>query len=144
MACQTRRMSTSSLPGKNNVTLSWDDNRTLINGTMQTCRKLMHPQYYIIPWQARHEKTMSSVFHFFLLVMFMTLLSKWVITRFGPHVFTCLQPNFLSSLKDHMLSRLLKLDFDGNKQLFTLEQQNELCILNINHIIELKTVTIHT
>lgn len=42
-----------------------------------------------------------------------------------------------------MLSRLLKLDFDGNECLFTPEQQNELGLLNINHIVESKILCIN-
>jgi hypothetical protein len=49
----------------------------------------------------------------------------------------------MPSLKDHMLSRLLKLDFDGDERVFTPEQRNELCLLNVDRIVGSKILCIN-
>ena len=46
-------------------------------------------------------------------------------------------------LKEHMLSRLLKLAFNGDERTFTPEQCNELCLLNVSHIVESKILHIN-
>ena len=49
----------------------------------------------------------------------------------------------MSCLKDHLLSRLLQLDFDGDERLFTPEERNELRLININRIVESKVIRIN-
>ena len=49
----------------------------------------------------------------------------------------------MKHLKDHLLSRLLTLDFDGDERPFTPEQRNELRLLNLDRVIESKILRIN-
>jgi len=51
--------------------------------------------------------------------------------------------NFMSSLKDHLLSQLLNLDFDADEWPFTLDQWNKLWLLNLNCVVESKTLRVN-
>ncbi|KAF8546622.1 hypothetical protein OG21DRAFT_1426520, partial [Imleria badia] len=51
--------------------------------------------------------------------------------------------DFVSDLKDHLLSRLRHLDFDGDKQEFTPEEHNELWLLNPERIVESRLIHIN-
>ena len=46
-------------------------------------------------------------------------------------------------LKDHLLSRVLGLEYDGNKQSFTAQQRNELRLTNVDRIVESKIFCIN-
>ena len=49
----------------------------------------------------------------------------------------------MTQMKDHMLSRLHDLDFNGNERWFTPEQRNELRLLNLSCVVESKIVQIN-
>ena len=49
----------------------------------------------------------------------------------------------MKHLKDHLLSRLLTLDFNGDERPFTPEQRNELRLLNLDRVIESKILRIN-
>ncbi|KAF8427567.1 hypothetical protein L210DRAFT_3652625 [Boletus edulis BED1] len=51
--------------------------------------------------------------------------------------------DFMSCLKNHLLSRLLGLDYDGDERTFTLEQRNKICLINTDAVVESKTLHIN-
>ena len=48
--------------------------------------------------------------------------------------------DFMQSLKNHLLSRLLGLDYDGDEQTFSPEQHNEVRLVNIDSVVESKMI----
>ena len=46
----------------------------------------------------------------------------------------------MQSLKNHLLSRLLGLDYDGDEQTFSPEQRNEVRLINIDSVVESKMI----
>ena len=48
--------------------------------------------------------------------------------------------DFMQLLKNHLLSQLLGLDYDGDERTFSPEQHNEVCLININLVVELKII----
>ena len=126
MVYQIRKNSRSNLWDKSSIALSSDDNRGRFNRLMQICKGSMPCWYCITQWQAKHKRTTYSVSQCSLPTILITQLSRWApIDVYSRHICTyqhVSQLNFISSLKDHLLSRLLNLDFDGNKQPFTPDQ----------------------
>ena len=53
------------------------------------------------------------------------------------------KPAFMQTLKDHLLSRLLDLNYDGNEQTFTLDERNNVHLINFDAIIESKILCIN-
>ena len=53
------------------------------------------------------------------------------------------QPDFILCLRNHLLSRLLGLDFDGNERTFTPEQHNEMHLVNPDAVIESKILCVN-
>ena len=53
------------------------------------------------------------------------------------------QPDFTQNLKDHLLSRLLGLDYDGDKQIFTPEERSKIEFTNLNSVVESKLLRIN-
>ena len=53
------------------------------------------------------------------------------------------KPAFVQTLKDHLLSRLLGLDYDGNERTFTSDERNDVRLINFDAIIESKILRIN-
>ena len=53
------------------------------------------------------------------------------------------KPAFMQTLKDHLLSRLLDLDYDGDERTFTLDKRNNVHLINFDAIVELKILCIN-
>jgi len=53
------------------------------------------------------------------------------------------QSDFVQTLKDHLLSRLLGLHYDGNEWTFTSEQHNDIHLINFDTIVESKLLRIN-
>lgn len=51
--------------------------------------------------------------------------------------------DFMQSLKDHLLSRLHGLHYDGDEQTFTSQQRNDVHLINFDTIVELKILRIN-
>ena len=49
----------------------------------------------------------------------------------------------MQNLKDHLLSKLLGLDYDGDEQTFTSDEQNNLYFTNLNSVVELKLLWVN-
>ena len=48
--------------------------------------------------------------------------------------------DFMQLLKNHLLSRLLGLDYDSDEQTFSPEQHNEVHLINIDLVVESKII----
>lgn len=53
------------------------------------------------------------------------------------------KPAFMQTLKDHLLSRLLGLDYDGDERTFTSDERNDVRLINFDAIIESKILRIN-
>ena len=49
----------------------------------------------------------------------------------------------MQALKDHLLSRLLSLDYDGDEETFTPEQRTSVHLLNLSSVIKSKLLRIN-
>ena len=49
----------------------------------------------------------------------------------------------MRNLKDHLLSRLLGLDYDGDKRIFTPDKHNKIEFANLNSVVESKLLRIN-
>ena len=53
------------------------------------------------------------------------------------------QSNFMHSLKNHLLLRLLGLDYNGDKRTFSLEQRSAIHLTNLHSVVESKILCIN-
>ena len=49
----------------------------------------------------------------------------------------------MQNLKDHLLSRLVGLDYDGDERIFTPNERNNIEFTNLNSVVESKLLRIN-
>ena len=102
-------------------------------------------RHCITRWQDKLARTMSLVSHGSSLIILTTQPSRQVTQTdvYVLYMLTSLVAHLILCIKDHLLSRLHHLDFDGDKRLFTPEQQNNLHLLNPDQFVESKIIHIN-